>query len=447
MICPLDYRYGRKVVKDIFSEENKIKTMALVEEALAYANFKVNKISEKDYENIKKACREINIQRVKEIENEIKHDVMALVKAISEKAGESGKYVHLGATSNDIIDTANAVQLKQFYEVMENDFIELENVFIDKIRRYKDTVMLGRTHGQHALPITFGLKLAVYLAEIHRQHIRFRESKKRVLVGKMMGAVGTGAGFGEKALEIEKMVMEYLNIDYEEGPTQIIGRDRYIEFISVISNLSTTLEKIATEIRNLQRPEIGEVQEYFDVEKQVGSSTMAHKINPITSENICSLARIVRSMIIPTFENNILWHERDLTNSAGERFTLPHSAVLIDDIMNKMSWLISNLIVNENRMKENLEKSKYYIMDEKIILYLVSKGLSRQDAHEIVRRNAVKSIKENISFKDLFLADDDVKKIMDEEELEKIVDPYSYLGVYQKLIDRILKKVEEENKI
>ncbi|MGC8995575.1 MAG: adenylosuccinate lyase [Thermoplasmata archaeon] len=447
MICPLDYRYGRKVVKDIFSEENKIKTMALVEEALAYANFKVNKISERDYENIKKACREINIQRVKEIENEIKHDVMALVKAISEKAGESGKYVHLGATSNDIIDTANAVQLKQFYEVMENDFIELENVFIDKIRRYKDTVMLGRTHGQHALPITFGLKLAVYLAEIHRQHIRFRESKKRVLVGKMMGAVGTGAGFGEKALEIEKMVMEYLNIDYEEGPTQIIGRDRYIEFISVISNLSTTLEKIATEIRNLQRPEIGEVQEYFDVEKQVGSSTMAHKINPITSENICSLARIVRSMIIPTFENNILWHERDLTNSAGERFTLPHSAVLIDDIMNKMSWLISNLIVNENRMKENLEKSKYYIMDEKIILYLVSKGLSRQDAHEIVRRNAVKSIKENISFKDLFLADDDVKKIMDEEELEKIVDPYSYLGVYQKLIDRILKKVEEENKI
>ncbi|MGC8610584.1 MAG: adenylosuccinate lyase [Thermoplasmata archaeon] len=447
MICPLDYRYGRKVVKDIFSEENKIKTMALVEEALAYANFKVNKISEKDYENIKKACREINIQRVKEIENEIKHDVMALVKAISEKAGESGKYVHLGATSNDIIDTANAVQLKQFYEIMENDFIELENVFIDKIRRYKDTVMLGRTHGQHALPITFGLKLAVYLAEIHRQHIRFRESKKRVLVGKMMGAVGTGAGFGEKALEIEKMVMEYLNIDYEEGPTQIIGRDRYIEFISVISNLSTTLEKIATEIRNLQRPEIGEVQEYFDVEKQVGSSTMAHKINPITSENICSLARIVRSMIIPTFENNILWHERDLTNSAGERFTLPHSAVLIDDIMNKMSWLISNLIVNENRMKENLEKSKYYIMDEKIILYLVSKGLSRQDAHEIVRRNAVKSIKENISFKDLFLADDDVKKIMDEEELEKIVDPYSYLGVYQKLIDRILKKVEEENKI
>ncbi|MGC8992741.1 MAG: adenylosuccinate lyase, partial [Thermoplasmata archaeon] len=358
-----------------------------------------------------------------------------------------GKYVHLGATSNDIIDTANAVQLKQFYEVMENDFIQLENVFIDKIRRYKDTVMLGRTHGQHALPITFGLKLAVYLAEIHRQHIRFRESKKRVLVGKMMGAVGTGAGFGEKALEIEKMVMEYLNIDYEEGPTQIIGRDRYIEFISVISNLSTTLEKIATEIRNLQRPEIGEVQEYFDVEKQVGSSTMAHKINPITSENICSLARIVRSMIIPTFENNILWHERDLTNSAGERFTLPHSAVLIDDIMNKMSWLISNLIVNENRMKENLEKSKYYIMDEKIILYLVSKGLSRQDAHEIVRRNAVKSIKENISFKDLFLADDDVKKIMDEEELEKIVDPYSYLGVYQKLIDRILKKVEEENKI
>ena len=447
MICPLDYRYGRKIVKDIFSEENKIRTMAMVEEALAYANFKANRIKMEDYENIKMACQRINPIRVKEIEGEIKHDVMALVRAISENAGESGKYVHLGATSNDIIDTANALQLKQFYEIMENNFLELENVFIEKIERYRDSIMLGRTHGQHALPITFGLKLSVYLAEIHRQHMRMRESSRRVLVGKMISAVGTGAGFGENALEIEENVMKYLGLNYEEGPTQIVGRDRYIEFISVISNLSTTLEKIATEIRNLQRPEIGEVQEYFDIEKQVGSSTMAHKINPITSENICSLARVIRSMIIPSFENNILWHERDLTNSASERFTIPHAAVLIDDITNKMTWLINTLVVNEEKMRQNLESSKYYIMDEKIILYLVSKGIGRQDAHEIVRRNAMRSMKENVPFNTLFLKDDEIKNIMTEEELEGIVDPYSYLGSYKKIIERILKKVKEENEL
>ncbi|MEM2268670.1 MAG: adenylosuccinate lyase, partial [Thermoplasmata archaeon] len=361
MICPLEFRYGRDSTRSIFTEENRLKKMLKVEEALAYAHYKTGKINFKDYENIKNACNKVKIERVKEIEKETKHDVMAMVKAISELAGESGKYVHLGATSNDIIDTAVALQLKEFYEILEDDVKKLMITLKNLSLKYMDTIMLGRTHGQHALPITFGLKCAVYLAEITRHYERLLESKHRVIVGKMMGAVGTGAGFEGKAIEIETIVMDYLGLGTEEGPTQIVGRDRYIEFISILSNISTTLERIATEIRNLQRPEIGEVQEFFEIEKQIGSSTMAHKINPITSENICSLSRLLRGFILPTFEYNILWHERDLTNSAGERFTIPHSSILIDDIILKTIWVLDNLIVNEKRMKENLENVKYYI--------------------------------------------------------------------------------------
>ncbi|MGB9815359.1 MAG: adenylosuccinate lyase [Thermoplasmata archaeon] len=450
MICPLEFRYGRDIAKSIFTEENRLRKMLKVEEALAYAYYRTGRIKEDDFLNIKKACENVKLERVKEIEKETKHDVMAIVKAITEIAGESGRYVHLGATSNDIVDTAVALQLKDFYAILEEDLKSLMKTLRKLSIRYRNTIMLGRTHGQHALPITFGLKCAVFLAEITRHYERILESRHRILVGKMMGAVGTGAGFGGKALEIESIVMDYLGLGVEEGPTQIIGRDRYIEFIYLISNISTTLERMATEIRNLQRPEIGEVQEYFDVEKQVGSSTMAHKINPITSENICSLSRIIRSFIIPSFENNILWHERDLTNSAGERFTIPHASILIDDIINKTIWVFENLKVNEERMRENLENVKYYIMDENIILKLVEKGMGRQDAHEIVRRYAITAQTNKMNFKDLFLSDNTVKKFMDEKELEETVKPENYLGNSGDIIDRIIEKVnnwigKEEN--
>ncbi len=446
MICPLDFRYGKDFTKSIFTEEERYRKMSKVEEALAYAYFKIGKITEADFQNIKNACSNIDINRIKTLEKETKHDVMAMVKAITELAGKSGKYVHLGATSNDIVDTAVALQLKDFYSILEEDIVKLKLVLKNLSFKYKDAIMLGRTHGQHAIPVTFGLKMAVYLAEVNRHQERLIESKKRVLVGKMMGAVGTGAGFSGRALEIEKYTMEYLNIGTEEGPTQIIGRDRYIEFISIISNLATTLEKMATEIRNLQRPEINEVSEYFDIEKQVGSSTMAHKMNPITSENICSLSRIIRSFTIPTYENNILWHERDLTNSAGERFTIPHASVLIDDILDKMIWVLDTLKVNEEIMKRNLENVKYFIMDERIILKLVEKGLGRQEAHELVRKYAIKSQTENKDFKKLFLEDEKVKNLIDENELEEIVDPKKYLGEYDKIIERIIKISFKEEK-
>ncbi len=442
MICPIEYRYGRDIVKDIFSESKKYDYMLKVEVALAYSYFKLGLISKQDFEIIEKASMNVNIDRIKVFEAQTKHDVMALVLALTEQAGNSGKYIHLGATSNDIIDTSTAIQFKEFIKILKQDLIDLENVLIDKSKQYKNTIMLGRTHGQWALPITFGLKLAVYLDEIHRHLTRVKEAESRVIVGKMLGAVGTGAGFEPYTKNIQKIVSERLGINLDLATTQVVERDRYIEFISIISNIATTLEKIATEIRNLQRPEIGEVSEYFDKEKQVGSSTMAHKQNPIVSENICSLARIIRGFIVPMHESAILWHERDLTNSASERFIIPHSCVLIDDILIKMKNVLDTLIVNEDVMYNNLEKARYFIMDEPIIVALTKKGLGRQQAHEFVRLAAM----QNKRIDEALLNIPEISKIITKEELESLTAPESYLGESEKIIETVIKNVLEDRK-
>ena len=433
-VCPLDYRYGREKVKRIFSEESKLKYMLRVEVSLIRALANFDKVPEGCVEIVERAAENVSLKRVKEIEGEIKHDVMAVVKALAEKSGECGKYIHLGATSNDIIDTATALQIKEFLNIFENDFLELEDALARLARKYKGTVMLGRTHGQAAVPITFGLKMAVFLAEILRHHERLREMKKRILVGKMMGAVGTGAAFGEDALKIQKFVMDDLGLGCEEAPTQIVGRDRYVEFVSFISGLATSLEKFATEIRNLQRSEIGEVEEKFDVEKQVGSSTMAHKRNPITAENICGLARIVRGFLISQHESAILWHERDLSNSSAERFIIPHVCVLIDDMMIKAAKLFRNLKVNEERMLKNIEAHQE-IMAEAVIVYLVENGWSRQDAHEKIRRISMLSGK----FRDNLLNDPEIGPII-KNEIDDILDPKKYIGVSEKIVEDVLRR-------
>jgi adenylosuccinate lyase len=442
MICPIEYRYGRDRVKDIFSEAKKYDYMLKVEVALMYSYLKLGLISNQDFETIEKASKNVNIDRIKVFESQTKHDVMALVLALTEQAGSSGKYIHLGATSNDIIDTSTAIQFKEFIKILKQDLLDLENVLISKSNQYKNTLMLGRTHGQWALPITFGLKLAVYLDEIHRHLTRIKESEKRIVVGKMLGAVGTGAGFEPYTQEIQRTISGYLGINLDIATTQVVERDRYIEFISILSNIATTLEKIATEIRNLQRPEIGEVSEYFDKEKQVGSSTMAHKQNPIVSENICSLARIIRGFIVPMHESAILWHERDLTNSASERFIIPHSCVLIDDILIKMKNVLDTLIVNEDIMYNNLEKARYFVMDEPIIVALTKKGLGRQQAHEFVRLAAM----QNKRIDEALLNIPEISKIITKEELDILTAPERYLGESENIIEAVIKNVLEDRK-
>ncbi len=442
-VCPLDYRYGRDEVKRIFSEESKLRYMLLVEYSLIKAHAHFGNIPQDCVEVAKEAMEKVELDTVKEIEREIKHDVMAMVKAYAEKCGECGKYVHLGATSNDIIDTATALQLKELFKYIEEDFENLEDSFAYLAKRYKSTVMLGRTHGQAAVPITFGLKMAVFLAEILRHHERFEELKKRVLVGKMMGAVGTGAALGDRALEIQEFVMNELGLGYEEAPTQLVGRDRYIELVSFFSSLATSLEKFATEIRNLQRSEIGEVMEKFDVEKQVGSSTMAQKRNPITAENICGLARIVRGFLIPQMESAILWHERDLTNSSAERFIIPHTSILMDDLMLKASNLFKNLEVNEERMLENIRNNEE-IMAEAVIIFLVKNGWSRQDAHEKLRQISMQPGK----FRENLMKDDELRPIL-EGKIDELLNPKNYIGSAEKIVDNILgkkNKMRENNK-
>jgi len=387
VVSPIDYRYGRKEVKEIFSEKSRIEYMLKIEASLARAEADLNIIPRNYADIIAKHANlsDVKIERVKEIEREIGHDVMALVKALSEVCGEAGGFVHLGATSNDILDTATALQLKRFYDYLEEDIGNLSKALYEKAKRHMKTVMIGRTHGQHALPITFGLKVAVYLAEMLRHSERVMESRKRVIVGKFMGAVGTGAALGKDSLKVQARLMEILGLRAEEGPTQIVGRDRLVEYVSVMAGISTTMEKLATEIRNLQRPEIGEVQEPFDESRQVGSSSMAQKINPVVSENIASLARIVRGFLIPMHESAILWHERDLTNSAAERFIIPYVSILTDDILTKMTKVIEGLKVNEDVMLKNVLNDDLSL-GEAYLMALVKAGFGRQEAHEIIRK-------------------------------------------------------------
>ncbi len=387
IVSPLDYRYGREEVKTIFSEESNLRSMLEVEAALAMAEAEAGIIPQEAAEEIKMhaSLEYVKIEEVKRIEGEIGHNVMAMVKALSSVSGESGKYVHLGATSNDITDTANALQFKRFYSFLADDLFGLSDALYQLSKNNKNTVMIGRTHGQHALPITFGLKISVYLAETMRHIERVEESRKRVVVGKFMGAVGTGAALGKETVRVQSILMKNLGLGEEDGPTQIVDRDRYVEYVSIIANVATSLEKFATEIRNLQRPEIGEVQEPFNESKQVGSSTMAQKINPVTSENVVSLARIVRGFLAPMHESAVLWHERDLTNSASERFIIPYVSILIDDILNKMIAVFKGLKVHSDVMMKNVVNDDL-ALGEAYLMALVNNGYGRQEAHEIVRQ-------------------------------------------------------------
>ncbi|MBE0519026.1 MAG: adenylosuccinate lyase [Thermoplasmata archaeon] len=442
-VCPLDFRYGRAEMKETFDEENRLQRLLDVEAALSLAHAKVGNIKQDHADIIKKTAstRYVKLSRVQEIDAKINHEITALIRALSEQCGESGKYVHVGATSNDILDTAAALQIKDAIEIIQKDLAEFKKVLAERARENRDTIMVGRTHGQYALPITFGLKVANYALEIHRQEQRLRECSTRILVGKMSGAVGTGAGFGPKATEIQKAVMEELGLGVEEGPTQIVGRDRYVELMSVLTNIACSIEKFATEVRNLQRGELGEVSEPFDENNQVGSSTMAHKKNPVTAENVCGLARIVRGFMTPAFESAILWHERDLTNSSAERFFIPHSFILLDDMLAKMTKMYAGLVVNKEQMQRNLARAGSVIMAESVILALVGKGMGRQDAHELIRKCSMESQRACEDFKSYLMANRDVAGLLSEADIDAALNPRAYLGTTGQTVDHILKIV------
>jgi len=448
-ILPIDTgRYGTPEMRRIFEEEFRVQKMLDVEAALAWAHAEVGNITREDAEKIMAAAslEHVKLARVKEIEREIKHDVAALVRALAEASGPSGAYVHLGATSYDIVDTATALQLKEALELIERRLDNFEKVLMDKALQYKKTLMMGRTHGQHALPTTLGFKFAVWMHEISRHIERIRQCRERVLVGKMSGAVGTQAGLGEHAIKIQELVMRRLGLKPADISTQIVQRDRHAELICLLALIASSLENFATEIRELQRPEIGELFEPFEEQRQVGSSTMPHKRNPETCERICGLARIVRSLVIPALENIVTWHERDLTQSSAERFIIPEACILADYMLFLMSNIVANLHVDEERMLKNIELTQGRAMSEAVMIALTRKGMSRQEAHELLRKLSIKSELEKLSFKEVLLKDKVVSGKLSEKEIDEALNPRNYLGTALKQVELMVEKTKKERR-
>ncbi|MAS84240.1 MAG: adenylosuccinate lyase [Legionellales bacterium] len=440
-VSPLDYRYGRPEAKEIWSREGRHSRQLDVERALVWAHCQLGRVSAEHYDMIADISDPgiVTADRVDEIEAETRHDIMALTKAMAEKAGEAAWCIHLGATSNDIVDSAVALQIRDSIRLQRQSLMTLLTTLCDLAERERDTVMLGRTHGQAAVPITFGLKIAVFVDEFRRHLIRLDELESRAITGKFLGAVGTGAAQGKNAKELQQLILEHLGLTVPVATTQVVGRDRYIEWVGWMANVAASVEKLLQEVRNLQRSEIAEVGEWFDVEKQVGSSTMAHKRNPITAENASGLARIVRSMIIPSYENALLWHERDLANSSSERFTLSHAMILLDDILAKSDKVMSKCVVDVERMLANIESQNGLVMAEKIMLALVDEGIHRDQAHEILRAASMVAVAENRHLREICGEDDAVTNAFSPEELDELFDPSSHLGVSGEIVDEAIK--------
>lgn len=449
-LCPLDYRYGRKEMKEIWYEESRLQYQMDVESALARAHASLGTITKEDAEEITRVANlsVTKIERVKEIESETRHDVMAMVKAMTEQCkGDAGKFVHYGSTSNDIVDTATALQIKASIELIQKDVDSFIITLAKLSKQERDTIEVGRTHAQFAIPITFGFKIAGYVAEMLRHRERLEQMKPRACAGKMAGAVGTGAALGKNFFKIQETVMSDLGLTYEPAATQVVGRDRYTELVCLLANIATSLERYGTEVRNLQRSEISEAAEPFDRKKQVGSSTMAQKRNPMMSENVCGLARIVRSMVTPMFESQVLWHERDLSNSSAERFILPHTFTLLDEMFKKMEIVFGGLEVHRDRMVQNIESSHGLIMAESLMMKMTEKGVGRQDAHEIVRSSSMVAEDEGRQLRDVLLEREDLKTMMSEEDIRSAMDPINYTGGAKEIVDKMVAEVEEKLKV
>jgi len=444
LLCPLDWRYCSSEMRKVLSEEYRVEKMIDVEKALFEALHDIGLVSDECVKRI----REISLKnigglaRIQEIERKIRHDVMALVVAISDALGECGGMVHFGATSNDIIDTAWALVMRDALRIIKRKTIELLRELLKLVDKYRDTIMVGRTHAQHAVPITFGFKLANHALEISLGLERILECEKRVIVGKMAGAVGTMAAWLGRGLEIERAVMKRLGLRPAEITTQVVSRDRHAELVCSMAILASSIARLAEEIRNLQRPEILEAAEGFS-RGQVGSSTMPHKRNPIRAERICGLARVLRGLVIPALENIVLWHERDLTNSSSERIVITHAFGIMDQILEDAIDLIGGLVVYDENMLRNLRITKGMNMAESVMIRLTLKGAPRNVAHEIIRELSMKAYEEGLEFKEALVRDSRIRRYLSEEEIEEALDPRKYLGNYRELIERAKKRVLE----
>jgi adenylosuccinate lyase len=426
-------RYTRKEMADIWSEENKFKKYLEVEIAALEGWSKIGVIPEDVVEKIKERAK-IDIERINEIEKITNHDVIAFVEQVSETAGEEGKYIHFGLTSSDIIDTSFSLILREAGRLILNDIEELLKILKEKAIKYKDTVMIGRTHGIHAEPITLGFKIGTWYFEFLRNKERMEKAIDEISVGKISGAVGT---FSNVEPEVEEYVCNKFNLKSERFSTQIISRDRYAYFIATCGIIASSCEKIALQIRLLQQTEISEVFEPFG-KGQKGSSAMPHKRNPVLCERVCGLARVIKKNVNVALENVALWHERDISHSSAERIILPESTILLDYILNLLIKIIDGMEIKTENMKKNLEILNNVYFSQKLLNSLVLKGVSRKEAYERIQKISFKSINEKEDFCRIAKNDDFIKKYLNDKELEKIFDIDELL----KNIDRIFKNIE-----
>ena len=425
-------RYTRPEMGAIWTDEKKYECWLAVEIAADEAWSKLGHIPAEDVEKIKQNAK-FSVDRINEIEAVTHHDVIAFTRTVSESLGPEKKWVHYGLTSTDVVDTAQGYQLKQANDILRKDIQDFIDILAKRALEFKDTVCMGRTHGIHAEPTTFGLKFARWYSEMKRNQERFEHAARGVEAGKISGAVGT---FAEVDPEVEAYVCKKLGLRAQEISTQVLPRDLHAEYIAAIALVATSLENIATEIRSLQRTEIHEVEEHF-AKGQKGSSAMPHKRNPIGSENICGMARVLRGNVVTAYEDVTLWHERDISHSGAERVILPDSTIGLDYMLNRMGKILANLDVFPETMKKNMDKTLGLIYSGRVLLKLVESGMSREAAYDLIQPNTAQCWAEQVPFRPLLEADPTIQKQLTKADLDDAFDYHWHL----RHVDDIYKRL------
>lgn len=425
-------RYTRPEMGKIWTEQNKYQSWLEVEILADEAWAELGHIPKEDVEKIRENAS-FNIDRILEIEQSTRHDVVAFTRAVSETLGEERKWVHYGLTSTDVVDTAYGYQIKQANALLREDLKNFTTIIGEKAKEYKYTVMMGRTHGVHAEPTTFGLKLATWYSEMKRNIERFEHAAKGVEAGKISGAVGT---FANIPPFIEESVCEKLGIRAQEISTQVLPRDLHAEYFAAMSLIATSIERFATEIRGLQKSETREVEEFF-AKGQKGSSAMPHKRNPIGSENMAGLARVIRGHMVTAFENVSLWHERDISHSSAERIILPDTTILLDYMLNRFGNIVKNLTVLSENMKRNMEATFGLIYSQRVLLKLIDKGMTREEAYDLVQPKTAEAWDNQTAFRPLLEADEKITSVLTNEDINDAFDYHYHL----KNVDMIFERV------
>ncbi|KMY58511.1 adenylosuccinate lyase [Geobacillus sp. FSL W8-0466] len=410
-------RYTRPEMGAIWTEENRFKAWLEVELLACEAWAELGVIPKEDVRRLRENAS-FDVNRIKEIEEETRHDVVAFTRAVSETLGEERKWVHYGLTSTDVVDTALGYLLKQANAILRRDLENFIQVLKEKAREHKYTVMMGRTHGVHAEPTTFGLKLALWYAEMVRNLERFEQAAKMVEVGKISGAVGTYANVDPF---VEQYVCEKLGLTPAPISTQTLQRDRHAYYMATLALIATSIEKFAVEIRGLQKSEVREVEEFF-AKGQKGSSAMPHKRNPIGSENMTGMARVIRGYMVTAYENVPLWHERDISHSSAERIILPDATIALNYMLNRFANIVKHLLVYPENMKKNMERTFGLIYSQRVLLALIDKGMTREEAYDLVQPKAMEAWERQVPFRSLLEADERITSRLTKEELDDCFD-------------------------